>query len=148
MPKQSILAFYFKHFATELVNKLNLSSSSTAKEKVAIVNECIISGLNMSKFHMENEETTFSNDLTLWNVTYNDDKNAIEITRNIKDYTLYNINDNKPYQCRYCDKRFKKLSRMKNHLNIHYGLKSHQCTKCMKKFTFKNGLTTHLRKKH
>ena len=148
MPKPSILSFTFKHFAIEIVNKLNGSSFSPIKEKVSMVNECIISALNMSKYRMESTQETFSDDLDLWNVTYNDDKNATPINRSCKDYTLYNINDAKPYGCSFCDKKFKKLSGVKNHLNKHYGIKPHQCRKCMKKFTFKQGLVNHIKKNH
>ncbi|XP_037079182.1 zinc finger protein 91-like [Pollicipes pollicipes] len=54
--------------------------------------------------------------------------------------------DTRPYPCQYCGKRFHQKSDMKKHTYIHTGEKPHKCSVCGKAFSQSSNLITHMRK--
>ncbi|XP_030062033.1 zinc finger protein Gfi-1b isoform X3 [Microcaecilia unicolor] len=54
--------------------------------------------------------------------------------------------DTRPYPCQYCGKRFHQKSDMKKHTYIHTGEKPHKCQVCGKAFSQSSNLITHSRK--
>lgn len=51
----------------------------------------------------------------------------------------------KPYKCSICDKKFRQSSTLTNHLKIHTGEKPFKCTYCLKLFRQLSTLTNHLK---
>lgn len=51
----------------------------------------------------------------------------------------------KPYKCSICEKRFRQSSTLTNHLKIHTGEKPFKCTYCLKLFRQLSTLTNHLK---
>lgn len=51
-------------------------------------------------------------------------------------------------KCEHCDKKFHDTVQLNNHLNIHLGLKPHECTECAQAFTTRGELVRHTRYKH
>ncbi|XP_037776625.1 gastrula zinc finger protein XlCGF49.1-like [Penaeus monodon] len=65
---------------------------------------------------------------------------------NTEDMTPLIMNDNeRPFECMYCEKRFQWKQNMEQHLRNHMGDEPFQCSYCSKRFDWKHNLTTHLR---
>ena len=63
---------------------------------------------------------------------------------------LLNHNENDhPYQCEICDKRFSRNWSLKKHVKtVHEGVKNHQCRICNKSFGTLSNLKRHLKSVH
>ncbi|KAL5292225.1 hypothetical protein ACFFRR_011181 [Megaselia abdita] len=51
----------------------------------------------------------------------------------------------KPFQCHVCERKFRQLSTLTNHVKIHTGEKPYKCSICEKKFRQSSTLTNHLK---
>ena len=51
----------------------------------------------------------------------------------------------KPFQCNVCERRFRQLSTLTNHVKIHTGEKPYKCNVCDKTFRQSSTLTNHLK---
>ncbi|XP_042864494.1 gastrula zinc finger protein XlCGF49.1-like [Penaeus japonicus] len=61
-----------------------------------------------------------------------------------KPLSTMNFNE-RPFECTYCEKRFRWKQNLKQHIRNHTGDKPFECSYCNKRFDWKNTLATHLR---
>merc|ERR1712037_335235 len=54
-----------------------------------------------------------------------------------------NVHQNRVYSCSYCQYRNADMKCLKNHLNVHFDIKSYACDKCPLKFTSNDALNSH-----
>jgi len=55
---------------------------------------------------------------------------------------------NRPHQCPYCPKSFKRKDHLKEHVRLHTGEKPYPCQHCDKAFVQKHQLVDHVKRKH
>lgn len=53
--------------------------------------------------------------------------------------------DRRPHKCQYagCERKFKQLEQLNDHISVHLGINPHQCNHCSETFRTKNALTRH-----
>ncbi|CAH0577745.1 unnamed protein product [Chrysodeixis includens] len=56
--------------------------------------------------------------------------------------------EDRPHQCKVCERGFKTVASLQNHLNMHNGIKPHVCKYCSSPFTTSGELVRHVRYKH
>lgn len=67
-----------------------------------------------------------------------------QMSLNHHKYIMHDIRSN--FYCDKCDKTFHRKAFWKEHMNSHYGIKTHQCKFCDAAFARRTGLQAHLRK--
>lgn len=56
--------------------------------------------------------------------------------------------EERPHKCSVCDRGFKTLASLQNHVNTHTGTKPHRCKHCHSSFTTSGELVRHVRYRH
>jgi len=67
---------------------------------------------------------------------------------NLQTHKRHVHSNRRPYDCRYCGKRFKRTYELKLHVRIHTGAKPYSCRHCSDSFTQLGHLKRHLLKSH
>ena len=68
-----------------------------------------------------------------------------EMRENVHEGNNQNVNDNKKYQCSFCDKSYADIFSLERHVkSIHEGKKPFHCTKCDARFSQIHGLKDHI----
>ena len=68
--------------------------------------------------------------------------------KNVEYKKIFDIDGNAKFQCCKCEKIFRTLRHILQHIYILHREKKHQCDKCEKKFTFLHNLRCHLENHH
>jgi uncharacterized Zn-finger protein len=59
-----------------------------------------------------------------------------------------NVHENRVLSCNYCPYRNATSYKLHDHLLVHFNIKNFECDICLSKFTRKNDLTLHQKRKH
>lgn len=64
---------------------------------------------------------------------------------NLKRHIVTIHNNVRRHECNYCEKSFKASHHLKDHINLHLGIKPYNCDCCGKKFTCRANCSRHIK---
>ena len=130
-------------------NGIQFRKCSVRIQKLPNIFGSLAKGMNKEKISKENtkkiredgEKSTFSDPDFC---DYQSNKEIKKNSSNVKNHKKTIIGE-KPYSCKYCDKKFTHSSNAKIHERIHTGEKPYSCKYCDKKFTDSGNAKKHER---